>query len=100
MAAVEPIVGRELEQIEQMAAAASQATMGRDAVLASTRAYVSGALSTLVHLGLVTPDEDQQWRERLASSLDDGSLDPERIRNACRRGFADRGKSVVTTDGL
>lgn len=131
----------------------------REEALAHAGAHAAAALATLVHVGLITPEEDREWRERLRPALGNrirrsrfeirtegeeatepdaeeqarrayalcrdlklgqlawsyhtaatehsitaaltaGTCDPDRVARACRRGFADRGKTHVTTDDL
>lgn len=62
----------EMEQFEQMAMAAAEAPADlRDEALLLAAARASGALSTLVHLGLISPEEDREWRERLQPVVGD-----------------------------
>jgi hypothetical protein len=49
-------------------------TQRRDEAVSAAIAYASAALSTLVHLALLTREEDRESRERMASSLGDAIL--------------------------
>jgi hypothetical protein len=153
---MEPRVEAELEQVERSALSAAGAPEERrEEALLLVGSYASAALSTLLHLGLITREEDREWRERLApvvgerikvgrfritasgpeptertakdeathayaicrdltltqlawsvhtaateevitEALAAEASDPDRIRRACRRGFADRGERIVS----
>jgi hypothetical protein len=160
LSAMNLVVRAELEQVEAMALSAAKVDKGyRDEALEHAGAHAAAALATLVHVGLITPEEDREWRERLRPALGDrirltrfeirregeaanqadpedqarqayalcrdaslgqlawshhtaateeavtealaaGTREPERIRRACRRGFADRGQMQVAIDDL
>jgi hypothetical protein len=65
-------VRAELEHVEQMAlGAASVREELREGALAASGSHAAAALATLVHLGLITPEEDREWRARLRPALGD-----------------------------
>jgi hypothetical protein len=69
---MEPGVEAELEQVERSALSAAEAEEERrDEALLVTGCRASAALSTLLHLGLITREEDRAWRERLAPVVGD-----------------------------
>jgi hypothetical protein len=92
---MEAMVRGELEQVEQLALSASRTgERHREEALRAAASHASVALTTLLHVGLITRSEEAEWRERL------GGATPERIRRACELGFADRGQEAVRPHDL
>jgi len=76
--AVEVVVSRmdetvtaELEALEELCRAATRNRPAPDDAHTWLLAYACGALATLLHLGLITPDEDARWRGRLQPAFGD-----------------------------
>jgi len=64
----------ELQYVEQRAlSAATTGEQHREQALAAVASHASAALATLLHIGLITPDEDTQWRTRLGRVLGDAN---------------------------
>jgi hypothetical protein len=161
---MESIVEGELKHVEDVALSAERTgAEHREEALRAAATHASIALSTLLHVGSITREEEIRWRERLGDALGDrrriarrafditiavagspprtptdeqraqmaytecrdlslshlawvhhaaaiessiteaivsGAGDPDRLRRACRRGFADRGSEVVSPHRL
>lgn len=63
-------VAAELEALEELCLGTRNRPPSDDARTWAV-AYACGALATLVHLGLITPEEDARWRERLQPAFGD-----------------------------
>ncbi len=62
----------ELEYVEQRAVgAAATGEQHRERALTAVASHAAAALSTLLHIGLITPEEDAAWRARLGRALGD-----------------------------
>lgn len=110
---MEAIVRGELERLAELALAASRTGAShRETALDAATSHISAALSTLLHVGLLTEMAyttcrdlslaHLAWSHHTAASessiteaLAAGADDPERIRRACALGFADRGRDQV-----
>jgi hypothetical protein len=64
-------VTAELEALEELCLAATRNRPAPDDASTWLLAYACGALATLLHLGLITPEEDARWRERLQPAFGD-----------------------------
>jgi hypothetical protein len=65
-------VTAELEALEKLGLEAVRNSRVPADVRARLVANVAGALATLLHLGLITPEEDAEWRERLQPVFGEG----------------------------
>src|SRR3954468_10518257 len=71
---MEPIVRLELEQVERQALTASRASQQhREMAIRAAASHASIALRTLLHVGLISREEDAEWRERLGTALGDAT---------------------------
>src|SRR4051794_4195817 len=69
---MEAIVRGELEQVEQLALSASRTgERRREEARQAAASHASVALTTLLHVGLITRSEEAEWRERLGGALGD-----------------------------
>jgi hypothetical protein len=71
---MDPNVQHELRQLQAYAGGCHESARatGREDIVPSARSYIGGALTTMVHLNLLTQEEHTEWSRRLEAVLQDG----------------------------